>query len=200
MLGPMGAVVMSALRVMTPSEIDRHAEKSGHGKIQPAAAGAEGFIPMNPDSYAGRGDRGQKSASSGKGSEGAKIIPIRGFSEQTTQEEEEQEALVSKNELKKGRAGSREEAQEKRAASSSNIQGGAPSPKTSEAKRESAEPIFLLKEREKLKKIQNQMNGSEALKSYAQSSKKELVHPESGSEEREKAQGSRGILINRKHY
>ncbi|MCO4755310.1 MAG: hypothetical protein KC478_12565, partial [Bacteriovoracaceae bacterium] len=76
MLGPMGAFIMSILRVMTPAEIDRYAKTSSDGGVRAIAAGGEEFDLMDSDSFVDEDQakaEHKKAAPQGE----AKIIPIR---------------------------------------------------------------------------------------------------------------------------
>ena len=80
MLGPIGAHIMSVLRVMTPSEIDRYANTSEKRKVMAIAAGAEDLGLQDSNS------RGTNSHSgSFKKMTEAEIIPIRPEADEAVQ-------------------------------------------------------------------------------------------------------------------
>lgn len=205
MLGPMGAVVMNVLKVMTPSEIERYSQGREAEEVSKIAAGAESISSggagssFNPQSESHHKKKEHPPNESLNDSGEAKIIPIR---EQMPirpppkappPDEPKSTKVEPENELEgMGIVSGEKQHAIKEAASA-----------REKSKQDSA-TIFILKERERLKKSKSKMNTSEAFKTYAESSNLEFYKPEIEVDlddpDKEEAIGSRGILINKKHY
>ncbi|MEX0797996.1 MAG: hypothetical protein WD025_01040 [Bacteriovoracaceae bacterium] len=206
MLGPMGAFVMSVLRVMTPAEIDRHTKDSDRKRVQAAAAGAEGMDLSDAGSYPYDGQT-KDSKSSFRQMTDAEIIPIQQFQEKNKSKKDRDEGereshatshlshdqtQKSKNsELERVGIYSSQKMNAIKEAENEKIKAG-----------EESTTVFLLKQREKLKKTKSKMMSGSAIKTYAQAANAEMIEPEYDIDDpdQELAQGSRGILVNKKRY
>ena len=188
MLGPLGSTLMSIMRVLTPSEIERYAHEvvsAEEAKVMSIAAGAEGY-EMLSDSHLEHGSGGHK----------AKIIPINEAAEKELKELEEPDLEKPKKQAKKSdnslgslgilSAGELNEQEAKKK-------------KLNDSKKESTS-IFILNQRERLKKSQNKLAGQAAILEYKKSASQEMIQSDNTHDDEEKVSGSSGILINKKHY
>lgn len=188
MLGPIGAHVISVLRIMTPSEIDRYMD-SGREKsrIEALAAGAENLTTNNnPPSHYDQ-QTGEKADDTdheevGPGSGEARVIPINGtIEEEKTQGLEELGILsVKQRKVLESKA------------------------KLEKLSKQDSSTVFLLSERKKLEVAKRKLVYGNALKSYNEALHVE-IHPELDSDEpqepqAERATGVKGILLNKKQY
>lgn len=193
MLGPIGAHLMSVLRVMTPSEIDRYSQASERRKTTAVAAGAE---DMDLDSSQ---LNGRQSHSGGfKKMTEAQIIPIRPERE----EPERNENKAPPETLADETSSSERQLEEVGIFSQAKVEEVRKRAHDLARASEDSSSVFLLKQREKLKKSNNRMVGNAALKTYAQTAHAEMTQAEVDLEspDEELAQGSKGILINKKHF
>ncbi len=196
MLGPMGAVVMSVLKVMTPAEIERYSQgrEAETEEVSKIAAGVEslGSGSMESSFNHQKQDQNKKDWKPPNDPEKefgeAKIIPIRPPPEESAPVESEPESELEEMGIISG---------EKQHA----IKEAASAREKSE---QDSATIFLIKERQRLKKVKHRLNTNEAFKTYEVSSSIEFFKPEPevdlDNPDKEDAIGSRGILINKKHY
>lgn len=206
MLGPMGAHVMSVLRVMTPAEIDRYAKTSGQKKVQAMAAGAEDLNLDNAQSFAH-----QKSPEKEEFkplSTEAEIIPIKGRDSEPQKEHQEksfdhqQPSSVYEEMDEDDEVQGNGELESLGIYSSKKISAFKKAQEKKRRSKEDSSSVFLLKQREKLKKTNHKMIGNVALKTYSQTMTADMTKAEVDIDDPDKelAEGSRGILVNKKHY
>ena len=214
MLGPMGSTIISILRVLTPSEIDRYTEEhsvveSVNGQVGKIASGAEGFEPSDFSSSQkfSQAQKDNQQHNEVELEHEAKIIPINSSIEI---EHKPLDIPVPVKEIEL------EEADGKSTNNNSNILNALESigiePKKTlrrkeerkrdqeNAKKESTS-IFILNEREKLKESQNKLAGQAAILEYKKSATQEITNSNAKDNKKEKcSSSSSGILINKKHY
>ena len=219
MLGPMGAHVISALRVMTPSEIDRYARSSGTRRVRAMAAGAEDFDLSNSQSYEQGYDHEQERSESAGFTPltEAEIIPIDSYKSKGEQSKHKSDSSfqTSQNRAHEPpgagpppRSGSPpghnggSELESLGIFSNKKIHAFKKAKEDSARLKEDSSTVFLLKVRESLKKANNLIIGSLALKLYLQTANADMTQaqPDIDNPEQELAQGSKGILINKKQF
>ncbi len=208
MLGPMGSTIMSILRVLTPSEIERYTDSIyEEGQVTKIAAGAEGFEPFDhprekftPKLVPSVEDESDEPSSNEDTSQTkAKIIPINEtiklenipIAIQHLPEKKDKnlnhDKKKSMNTLRDlGLKSSKEILDEQRL-----IQ---------EIKNQSKDStsVFLLTEREKLRESKEKISSLMAIFEYRKSATQELMTKDPEEEEEYTISGSSGILINTK--
>jgi len=199
MLGPMGSTIISILRVLTPGEIDRYtesveAQETVDIKI---AAGAEGFEPTShrdqsksPMPSSVPKDEPEVISDDNQ----AKIIPIN------QEVREEFERLGQDRPSLPRFEQSRNDNLEIIGIDSNHSRNEKNRLRIEEedSKKEST-TVFILNQREKLKRSQNKLAGQAAIIEYRKSSSQEIYKTDEEDEEHSPS-GSTGILINKKQY
>jgi hypothetical protein len=192
MLGPKGSTIISILKVLTPSEIDRYTEEQGFEESDiKVASGAEGF---ELSSFSHLQTDEQTSAKSAEQSEEveaqldefeneAKIIPINSSIQL-------EESHLKASGLEALGIESRHSVQERKSRDE----------EYENSKKEST-TVFILNQREQLKESQNKLVSQAAILEYKKSATQEVYNKgDHGSDENRVSTGSSGILINKKHY
>ncbi len=177
MLGPIGAHIMSVLKVMTPSEIDRYARASEKRRPTAVAAGAEDFDLE--DSQTGNPHSG-----SFKKMTEAEIIPIR--PEQNEKGGPPPEGQSSKDPPHSNR--SDEELESVGIFSGKKIQDMKNRAEDIAKAAEDSSSVFLIKQRAKLKETNVRMIGNTALKTYAETAHADMTQTEVDLEDPTKKQ------------
>lgn len=213
MLGPMGAYVISALRVMTPSEIDRYAKSSDKNTIRAVAAGAEDFDLSNSQSHPQGSPPGGKDQSGFKPlnpMSDAEIIPIDSLKRKEQRERKEgqrEHSAQAGQEIKtshqpKTPPAGNSELESLGIFSADKVNAHNKAMEEAAKASDDSPSIFLLKQRERLKKTNTKIIGHTALKNYTQAAHVEMAvaEPDMEDPDQELAHGSKGILVNKKHY
>jgi 3-oxoacyl-(acyl-carrier-protein) synthase len=209
MLGPLGSSIISILRVLTPSEIDRYTDSIYEdGMVTKVAAGAEGFEPFEkpPGGFKPRIVTEEDESDESMFSEGsdeksqdeskAKIIPISKMvkledlpiaiqhlpeSKDKSLNSDKKKSMNSLSDL--GLKSAKELLEEQRL-----IQ---------EIKNQSKDStsVFILNEREKLRESKEKIASLMAIFEYRKSATQEIIVQDLGDDE-PMIYGSSGILIN----
>jgi len=213
MLGPMGARIMDLLKIMTPNEIDRYIDKTAEESTEQVkiASGGESFDALssnsnpNPHSKSNKNDADTTESSEHE----AKIIPIR--AEVIENIESDKKSLKQSPQLSND--DSEEEGSYHATKNESELEaagifsaGKIDALKREKLKKQKANQEsttnFILGQREKLKKTKLKLVEMEAIRNYNQNSNIESINNEIDLEnpEEEVVIGSKGILVNKKHY
>lgn len=215
MLGPMGAYVISALRLLTPSEIDRYTKPSSKKKarVSAMAAGAEEYAVEEyaVEEFASDGAAGKPpdtAAGSRAKSSDAEIIPIKGRGSPFHNKEEQAEQALDGPSPGSDPPTRAEFIPMQPARVSVNAENQGQPENDSIQKSQGKEApgdlaaVFLLEERQKLKESNTKIAEGNALKSYNDIVNADFSQADSEDDypEGERPQGLKGILINKKHY
>lgn len=214
MLGPIGADLMSILKVLTPSEIDLYSETEEEVVAQSMAVGAENINYDEHAPSAGRDykNKGQHESDNAEDDEleKAKIIPINKKVEQELSEngeffEEKQELKISKE--KKILINSEKNSLNAIGILSKNQQKEIEDERRKkENSKKDSTSVFILNQRNKLKQSQMKLIEQKAIRQYQQNASAEILAVREISEnEIEEDQeirdsSSKGILVNKRHY
>lgn len=215
MLGPMGAHIISALRVMTPAEIDRYTAKDTKKiQTQALAAGGEEFdyshsTPFGQSEQKRSREEQERKENPNRLGE-AEIIPIDVAKAKQRDGEEELPARPKRNPKNSEEPedafmpspGEDSELEKAGIVSSAKMNARQKALEDYRQAKEDSSTVFLLKERERLKKTNIKMAGNTALKTYFQTANADMskAEPDLDDPDKEVAQGSKGILINKKHF
>jgi hypothetical protein len=216
MLGPIGANLMSILRVLTPSEIDMYSEVH-EDIVQPMAVGAEDIHynehASNPEEEYRR-KLNKKSDDSDdseqEDSEKAKIIPINKKVEQELSENgeffeqkqsqkleipEDKRVLSSPGDISLNAIG---------ILSKSQIQELEREKQRNENRKKDSTSVFILNQREQLKQSRMRLVEQKAIAQYQKNASAEIISKDVSVDDVEEEQMrdscSKGILVNKKHY
>jgi hypothetical protein len=198
MLGPMGSTIISILRVLTPSEIDRYTED----QVVPEnaikiASGAEGFEPDSSSSRSHQSFRNKDEE--GKNLESkdyeveheAQIIPINASVKIESKPDHIPDNAEPREELSGLAVVGIESKQALKDKENLRLE-------REDSKKESTS-VFILNQRERLKRSQNKLVGQAAILEYQKSATQEMLNSNDDDED-SKVSGASGILINKKHY
>lgn len=217
MLGPMGARIIDVLKIMTPSEIDRYMEKP---QKEVAAdikktAGGEDFDVTHSPPQSGRKlkkDQNQQDDQTNQEPEHqAKIIPLNKESsehlEAKENKEREEQNLQSEIEIEDEiefhqNDKAQNELEKAGIMSAAKIEALKRKRLKELKKKQDSTTNFIIKEREKLKKTKGRLIEMEAIKNYNNNSNIDKLNDEIDIDnpEEEQSIGSKGILVNKKHY
>lgn len=217
MLGPIGANLMSILRVLSPSEIDLYSEVND--KItRPIAVGAENihYDEHNQSTAQNFQTKTKKSTSEDAEPEDdtvhtkAKIIPINQQAKDHLESNKSVELSVPKNLSGNPEMISGSEKNSLNALgilSASQMKQQVESEQREKNKQKESTSVFILNQREKLKQSRLKMVEQRAIKQYKENSVLEFVTREIVDEDLEnqpeqetRDSTSKGILVNKKHY
>lgn len=217
MLGPMGARIIDVLKIMTPNEIDRYTEKPQKEVTVDIkkAAGGEEFDVIHSPPQSGRilkkEQNQQEEQAPNEPEHQAKIIPLNKESSEHLEAKEnvkkEEQNLKSEIDIEDD-----EEFHQNNKAQNELEQAGIMSAAKIEAlkrkklnelkKKQESTTNFIIKQREKLKKTKDRLIEMEAIKNYNNNSNVDISNDEIDIDnpEEEQSIGSKGILVNKKHY
>lgn len=219
MLGPIGSNLMSILRVLTPSEIDRYSDdvlNSAEPEVHAVAAGAENLsMSYKEHDTAPREAYKQFLGAAEEDEQKAKIIPINEEAkkelsllddspDQSDQDDGENHAhnnFKTQQENSSGSSG----LESIGVLSKSQLQAIEEQKQKQENDKKESTTVFILNQREKLKKSQTKLTEQAAILQYKKSASHEIIRHEIGEDDLDEeaeasSMGSCGILINKKHY
>jgi hypothetical protein len=218
MLGPMGTRIIDMLKIITPGEIDKYMDKPNSGEIShniKKAAGAEDFdVTKAPQQVPQPSHKNKKEEDQSEELEHqAKIIPInKESSEHLDAKSEEERAKKLQQEQQEKQESSDEvdyvgtkgesELESAGIYSASKIEAlKRKKLKELKAKQEST-TSFILNQRDKLKKTKLKLIEMDAIKNYNNNSNVESLNDEIDIDnpEEEASIGTKGILVNKKHF
>ena len=213
MLGPIGANLMSILKVLTPSEIDLYSEMEEEIVAQPIAVGAENIqydehssslaeeykrkLAQEQDEETIEDDEPEK----------AKIIPINKKVEQELSENGEFFEQKQKLEISEDRKSF--QTPDKNSLNAIGILSKHQQREIEEEKqrqensKKDSTSVFILDQREKLKKSRMRLVEQKAISQYKKNASAEIMIQKEDSEdevEETRDSSSKGILVNKRHY
>jgi len=218
MLGPIGASLMSIMRVLTPSEIDRYVDVQSDTKAtQLRAVGGETMSfdereSHMEDSYKGPPEK-EKSQ--------AKIIPISDFQKDKKDPKSQQKgppkSLIGpppnnihefhphEEDYLPGQSSHLDELESIGIFTSSHLKEEQERKIAKEKSGQESTTVFILSQREKLLDSTKKLVGQSAIKEYQVTSSQEIVQRDLTEDDYDEdgellASGSKGILVNKKHY
>lgn len=215
MLGPIGANLMSILKVLTPSEIDLYSEVNEEVVAQPMAVGAENIqydehSSSLAEEYKRKLAHGQdEEATEDDEPEKAKIIPINKKVEQELSENGEFFEQKPKLEISKDKKNF--SAPDKNSLNAIGILSKNQQREIEEEKqrqensKKDSTSVFILDQRERLKQSRMRLVEQKAISQYQKNASAEIMIPKEASEENVEDEeirdsSSKGILVNKRHY
>lgn len=219
MLGPIGSNLMSILRVLTPSEIDMYSEEE-ETIVQPMAVGAEQFSYEDSKTTLEEQYRHKLSEQSEEGAEQedadpkkAKIIPINKKVEQQISEDGEffepktPEKLGIPNESRNLASPADNSLNAIGILSKDQIAQIEEDKRKKENSKKDSTSVFILNQRENLKQSRMKMVEQKAIAQYKKNASAEIflnkdvsVEDEIDEDSEMRESGSKGILVNKRHY
>lgn len=216
MLGPMGARIIDILKIMTPNEIDSYIEKPQKEVTADIkkAAGGEDFDVTHSPAQSGRKlkkdeNQQQDDQANQEPEHQAKIIPLNKESSEhlaaKENEENEDQSLESEIEDEKEfhhNDKAQNELEQAGIMSAAKIEALKRKRLNELKKKQDSTTNFIIKQREKLKKTKVRLIEMEAIKNYNINSNIDKLNDEIDIDnpEEEVSIGSKGILVNKKHY
>ena len=214
MLGPIGANLMSILKVLTPSDIDVYSSKIEEEEvlIRPLAVGAEGVNYGGTSSSSG--DQPKKNLVSENDTEEhnlekAKIIPLNQKIAEELEAKLSEEIYAQKIKIDQnlkvnvspGQSGGNSLSALGILSQSDQYELDKEKQRKENEEKESTS-VFILNQRDVLKKSRMRLVEQKAIAQYQKNSNSDFALKEQseGEEEESQENGSKGILVNKRHY
>jgi hypothetical protein len=208
MLGPIGANLISIFKVLTPNEIDLYSEIRTHSSVKAVAVGAENIHydgGAGHDPYSKRQEKKPEQVENQE-SEPAKILPLNKEIAQALEEDPHFQALQStKASSKRTFNTTQNELSSIGILSAFEQQQIEEEKKEKEKRKRDSATVFLINERNKLKKSRMMLAEKNALDQYQKNATVEIITKnskisEEDLEEEQRDSASKGVLVNKKHY
>lgn len=224
MLGPIGANLMSILKVLTPSEIDMYSELQEDKIVQPVAVGAEDIQYESGSSHLKEEYQAQLAKEKGQEEqleateEKAKIIPINKKAKEELDRIDEEMSSNSQKEQHDENPRHKAQGQSQVSShdddnelntigiySSQQMRDHQRQLQEQEAKKKESTSVFILNQRAALKNSRSKMIEQKAIQQYQKNSAtdmltKEVTEEDLADDAEMRDSNSKGILLNKRHF
>ncbi len=210
MLGPIGSEVMSIFRLLSPHAIDEYIVEDTVARVEGAKTATGEELPHDSSKqFYSKGERQQAPSEPQEAfdvDKPAKIVPLNEYreakKEELKQEYSQQSSLHQEQE--KPRQGSKSALGDIGILSAAQIRAQEEERLRKERANEDSMTVFLLKEREKMRRSKQRITSQVALKTYQSNAAVDLNIQEDefdeDDEDKNKGNDMRGILVNKKQY
>lgn len=202
MLGPIGSEIMSIFRLLSPDEIGTYIVENKVSKIEGTmTATGEELSYDSSKQFIDRKKEAPDEEQSIDVEKQAKIIPLHAYKEEQQHSEHHQEQQGLKQKENNNHPSQASGALDSIGIlSASQIQQQEKERLEKEKAKEDSITVFLLKEREKMRKSKQKITEQTAMKVYKSSAAVDLNIEEDYEDEESSSHDMRGILVNKKHF